>query len=314
VATLAVGTVLTPSFLTTSTLSISLNEASVVGLIAVGLTVVLLAGQLDLSSGSVLAVSGILAVLLQDTMNPWLAALVGVLAGSVVGLINGLLVVVVGIDSLVTTLATMLAVRAVAHVITGSQPHSASDPTFGLDLNLPWVWVFTQRSVFFVAAVLLLHFWVTRTASGRHLLAIGSNRNSARASGVPVSRFLISVFVFAGTMSGVAGVVLSLSIATGSPAFGSTIIISVIAAVVVGGTRLEGGRGSALGTLGGVVTLGMLTTAMEYRSVPAYWQQVVLGVILIALVLLDRVMTDRSLAPRETRFRLPFRALPASRG
>lgn len=313
VATLTVGTVLTPAFLTASTAGISLNEASVLGIIAVGLTVLVLAGQLDLSSGSVLAVSGIIAVSLQDSMNPWLAALLGVLAGSAVGLVNGLLVVALGINSIIATLASMLAVRAVAHMITDSQPISAPDPTFGLDLGLPWVWELTQRTVIFIVAILLLHLWVTRTASGRHLLAIGGNINSARASGIPVNRFLISAFVFAGTLSGLAGVVLSLSLATASPVFGNTIIITVIAAVVVGGTRLEGGRGSALGTLGGVVTLAALTTVMEFRSVPAYWQQVVTGTILIVLVLLDRALADRPPATRETKLRLPFRVLPAAR-
>lgn len=296
--TLAIGTSMVPSFLTESTLGLSLDRASTIGIIAVGLTVLLLAGQIDLSSGAVLALSGIVAIDAQSALGPSGAVVAGLLVGVAVGLLNGILVVYLHINSLIATLATMLAVRALAHLVTDSQPVTGPDPLFGLSVGTPMVWVLTQRTVIFLVAILLLAVWLTRTVPGRNLFAIGSNAASATASGIRVNLYLLGSFVFAGFCAGLAGVLQSLSINTGSPVFGDTLTVTVIAAVVVGGTRIEGGRGSALGTLGGVITLAALTTAMEYRSVPAYTQQVVTGAILILLIVLDRAIADQPPRPR----------------
>jgi ribose transport system permease protein len=296
--TLAVGAAVVPSFLTETTLGLSLDRASTLGIIAVGLTVLLLAGQIDLSSGAVLALSGVTAIAAQSALGPMGAVVAGLLVGAAVGLVNGILVVYLHINSLIATLATMLAVRALAHLVTDSQPVSAADPLFGLSVGLPAIWVLTQRTVIFLAAILLLALWLRRTVPGRNLYAIGSNAASATASGVRVNLYLLGCFVFAGFCAGAAGVLQSLSINTGSPVFGDSLTVAVIAAVVVGGTRIEGGRGSALGTLGGVITLAALTTAMEYRSVPAYTQAVVTGLILIVLIVLDRAIADQPPRPR----------------
>jgi ribose transport system permease protein len=287
-ATIVVSVTLVPSFLSVSTLGLSLDRAATMGIIAVGLTVLLIAGQIDLSSGAILALSGITAIALQPTLGPLGAALVGVLVGAFIGLGNAILVVTLGINSLLATLAMMLMVRAVAHWVTGSTPVPGHDIAFGLAVSRPIAGIFTLRSIIFVVAVLLLHVWLTRTISGRNLFAVGSNPTAATGSGIPTSKYLFLAFIFAGTMAGLAGVVQSLAVNSGSPVFGETITVAVIAAVVVGGTRLEGGRGSALGTLGGVLTIAALTTAMEYQNVPAYVQQIVTGSILILLILLDR--------------------------
>jgi ribose transport system permease protein len=308
--TLAIGASVVPSFLTTSTLGLSLDRASTVGLIAVGLTVLLLAGQIDLSSGSVLALSGIAAISLQDEMGPVMAAIAGLLVGGAVGLINGVLVVAFRINSLIATLATMVAVRALSHLVTDSQPVSGDDPLFGIMVGSPFVGVLTQRTLVFLVGILLLHLWLTRTVPGRNLFAIGSNPASAAASGIRTNLYLVGSFVFAGLCAGAAGVLQSLSINTGSPVFGETLTVSVIAAVVIGGTRIEGGRGSALGTLGGVVTMAALVTAMEYQSIPAYIQQVVTGAILIVLIVLDRALADHPPRPQRQN---PLRAVLSPR-
>jgi ribose/xylose/arabinose/galactoside ABC-type transport system permease subunit len=161
---------------------------------------------------------------------------------------------------------------------------------FSLALAKIYLDVFTVRSALFLLAILVLHFWLTRTVSGRNLFAVGSNAIAAEASGISAGKMVFLGFVFASTLAGIAGVLQSLATNTGSPVFGSELTVSVIAAVVVGGTRLEGGRGSALGTLGGVLTIASLTTAMEFQSIPAYVQQVAAGLILILLVVLDRTV------------------------
>ncbi|GAA1626581.1 ABC transporter permease [Leucobacter chromiireducens] len=289
VATLGIAATFVPGFLEIGTLSLGLDRAATMGLIAIGLTVVLIAGQLDLSGGAILALSSIAAVGLQGELGQVPAALVGLGVGVAAGCFNGFLVVVLRINSLVATLASMLLFRAICHLITDSRPVSGIDPFFGIPLTQPLVWTFSARVMVFLVLILLLHLWLTRFVAGRNLFAVGSNATSASASGIRSRWYLFGAFVCSGLMAGIAGVTFGVASNTGSPVFGDTIVLTAIAAVVIGGTRLEGGIGSALGTLGGILTLASLTTAMEYQSVPAYVQDIVTGVTLLLLILLDRL-------------------------
>ncbi len=291
VAVLVIGATLVPGFLEFRTASLGLDRMATLGLLAIGLTVVLIAGQLDLSGGAILALSGIATIGLQEQLGQIPAAFVGLAVGVTAGVINGFLVVVLRINSLVATLASMLFFRALCHLITESRPISGIDPLFGLIVSRPIAGTFTGRTLLFFVLIILLHLWLTRSVAGRQLFAVGSNPASAEASGIRSRAYLFGAFVFSGTMAGVAGVIQSLSVNTGSPVFGSNIVLIAIAAVVIGGTRLEGGRGSALGTLGGLLTIAALTTAMEYQSVPAYLQDIVNGSILLLLILLDRTVS-----------------------
>ncbi|TPK80976.1 ABC transporter permease [Mesorhizobium sp. B2-4-13] len=295
--TLAISALVVPGYLSASTLSLGLDRAATIGLIAIGLTVLLIAGQIDLSGGAVFALAGIISVMLQREIGILPAAIVGILVGTVAGAINGALVVGLKVNSLVLTLATMLIFRSLAHWITNSQPVTGTDIMLSLALAKIYLEIFTIRSALFIVLIVLLHLWLTRSIPGRNVFAVGSNPAAAKESGIASDRIVFLGFVFAGTLAGLAGVLQSLVTNTGSPVFGSELTVAVIAAVVVGGTRLEGGRGSALGTLGGVLTIGSLTIAMEFQSVPAYVQQVVSGLILILLVVLDRVVTTKGRAP-----------------
>ncbi len=292
-ATVIIASATVPGFLDAQTVGLSLDRMSTMGLIALGLTVLLIAGQLDLSGGAVLALAGIVTISLQPALGPGAAALAGVLTGVLVGLLNGFLVVVLRINSLVATLASMLMVRAICHWVTNSHPISGEDPFFGLFVTADLVGPLSFRTVLFGVGILLLWVWLSRTVSGRNLYAVGSNPVSATASGVPSSRYLFGGFVFASMTAAVAGTVQSLAVNTGSPAFGQSIVMTTIAAVVIGGTRLEGGRGSALGTLGGLLTIAFLVTAMEYQNVPAYVQDIVTGAILLLLIILDTAVSGK---------------------
>ncbi|RVA48319.1 ABC transporter permease [Mesorhizobium sp. M7A.F.Ca.US.001.01.1.1] len=294
--TLVISALLVPGYLSASTLGLGLDRAATIGLIAVGLTVLLISGQIDLSGGAVFALAGIVSVILQREIGILPAAIAGILVGTLAGAINGMLVVGLKVNSLVLTLATMLIFRSLAHWITNSQPVTGTDIMLSLALAKIYLDVFTLRSVLFIALIVLLHFWLTRTIPGRNVFAVGSTPAAAKESGIASDRIVFLGFVFAGTLAGLAGVLQSLVTNTGSPVFGSELTVAVIAAVVVGGTRLEGGKGSALGTLGGVLTIGSLTIAMEFQSVPAYVQQVVSGLILILLVVLDRAVTTKGRA------------------
>jgi ribose transport system permease protein len=298
-ASLVISAVLVPHFFSITTLGLGLDRVAAMGLVAVGLTVLLISGQIDLSGGAVFAVSGLVAIMLQPTLGIGLAAAVGALTGAAAGAINGLLVVRMGINSLVATLASMLMFRSVAHWVSGSQPISGADVMFSLAISHVYFGVLTLRSALFLVAILLLQVWLVFTVSGRNLFAVGSSPLAAEASGIDTSRIFFLGLVFASILAGVAGVLQSLSTNTGSPVFGADLTVIVIAAVVVGGTRIEGGRGSALGTLGGILTMAMLTTAMEFQSVPAYFQQVVSGLILLLLVILDRTIRTKSISAEE---------------
>lgn len=288
------GSVTIDDFFTLTTIQSVLNRATIVGLLAIGLTPVLIAGQIDLSIGSILSMSGISMIMLQPTLGNVPAAVVGVLVGVAIGALNAAIVVVFKISSLVATLATLLIFASLALLMTNSQPVSSPDPLFGLGLTAGVAGIFTPRSLIFVAAALLLFVWLRFTPSGRSLYAVGSNPAAATSSGIRANGYLVATFVISGFFAGLAGVVQALSTATGSPVAGSLMLIPAITAVVIGGTRLEGGRGSSLATLGGVVALGALTMMMEFNGIPAYTQAIYTGLILIALITLDRLTSDRA--------------------
>ncbi|WP_150461588.1 ABC transporter permease [Nesterenkonia ebinurensis] len=292
IATLFLSVSLVPGLTEFRTLSLSLDRTATLGVVAVGLTVVLLMGKLDLSVGSTLALSGIATIGLQDQLGPFGAAVAGIVVGVLAGVLNGFLVVTLQINSLVATLASMIFLRALCHFLTDSNPISGDDPLFGLTVSRALGGTFSLRTYVFLIAILLLFIWLTYTVAGRRLYAVGSNEHAATASGIRSNRYLFGAFVFSGFTAGAAGVMQSLATNTGSPAFGEATALTAIAAVVIGGTRLEGGRGSALGTLGGVLVLAAITTTLEYESVPTYYQNIVTGSILLLLILLDRIASN----------------------
>jgi ribose transport system permease protein len=294
IVVIVLGSITIDDFFTLTTIQSVLNRATIVGLLAIGITPVLIAGQIDLSIGSIMSMSGISMIALQPVIGNVPAAIAGVLVGVVIGAINATIVVVFKISSLVATLATLLIFASLALLLTNSQPISSPDPLFGLPLTTGILGIFTPRSLIFVVAALLVFVWLRFTPSGRSLYAVGSNPAAATASGIRANGYLVASFVISGFFAGAAGVVQALSTATGSPVSGVVLLIPAITAVVIGGTRLEGGRGSSLATLGGVVALGALTMMMEFNGIPAYTQAIYTGLILIALITLDRLTSGRA--------------------
>ncbi|EYD77393.1 ABC transporter, membrane spanning protein (ribose) [Rubellimicrobium mesophilum DSM 19309] len=194
-----------PGFTSLTTAGLALDRAASIGLLAIGLTVLLAAGQIDLSGGAVFAVSGIVAMALQPSFGIGPSALVGTAAGLLAGFVNGIVVVGFGINSLVATLATLLAFRALGHWITDSQPMSGTDIMFSLTISQMFLGVLTLRAGMFLALLVLLHVWLTRAVGGRSLLALGSSPAAATASGLHAGRMMIAAFAFAGLLAGVAG-------------------------------------------------------------------------------------------------------------
>ncbi len=279
-------------FLTLTTFQSVLDRAAVVGFLALGLTPILIAGQIDLSIGSVMSLAAYATIALQPALGSLPAAFVGLGVGAVAGAINAVIVVALKVTSLVATLATLLIGASLALLISDGQPVSSADPMFGLSLTNEFLTVLSPRSALFIAAALLMFVWLRATPSGRNLYAVGSSMPAAISAGINVNGYMAGIFVLSGLCAGAAGVLQALSAATGSPLAGSALLIPAITAVVIGGTRLEGGRGSSLATLGGVIALGALTTLSEYNGIPSYTQAVYTGLILILLITLDRISGD----------------------
>ena len=285
VLTLVVAGILVPSFLHPLDLENVVNQCSYNGLMALGETLVIFMGCADLSVGSILALSGVVAVILQGPLGPWPAVIVGVLSGTGVGVINGFVVTRLSVNAFIATLGTMIGISGVALTVSGGQPISPPNIGFGLSMNFPFIWWLTPPAVAFVGCCILLHIVVTRTRLGRNLMSVGGNREASRRAGLRSNAYIFGAYVASGTFSGVAGVMLALSLATGSPISGSVSVLPVVAAVIIGGASLLGGVGSVIQTGVGVLIIGILATAMDIANVSSWDQNIVLGAVLLLVVL-----------------------------
>ncbi|HEY8016175.1 MAG TPA: ABC transporter permease [Dongiaceae bacterium] len=282
-----------PYFLTTTNLLNIGRGIAIVGIVAVGETIVIIAGGFDLSVGSTMAAAGMTAgwLVTQGVPLP-LAFAVAILIGVVVGFANGTIISYARINPLIATLATLAIVRGVSYVISGGRELIISDPaflTFGVGrlLGIPYI-------VLMLVATFLVFGWaMPRTLFGRYAYAIGSSAKAAQRAGVPVARWRIAYYVTCGALSALAGLVFVARTGNAQPSAALGIELDVITAVILGGTSLNGGRGRLSGTFIGLVLLGMVNNGLILVGVPAFWQQVVKGAILLTAVLYDELRRHR---------------------
>ncbi|MEV5409869.1 ABC transporter permease [Thermopolyspora sp. NPDC052614] len=288
-----------PNFLSANNLTNVLQQVSITAIAAVGATTVILVAGIDLSVGSVVALTGSVAALyLQHaTLGVFGSAVVAVIVALVVatlcGLLNGLLVTVARVPAFIATLATLTGVRGLALLITDSFPISIRNSDYaviGLGKAGPVPVPVFIMAITFAVGYVILH----RLKIGRRIYAVGDNEQSARLSGIRVDRVLLFVFVFAGFCAGVAALILSSRLSSGQPAGSVGFELNVIAAVVVGGTSLFGGRGRLSGTFLGALLIGTLGNGLTLMNVPTYWQQIITGIVVVAAVVLDRVSRGES--------------------
>ncbi|MCU1569438.1 MAG: hypothetical protein JWR33_179 [Naasia sp.] len=296
-----------PSFLTPDNWGNIINQMVYVLLLAIGMTVVLISGGIDLSVGSILAIS---AAVMADTINqgrPFIVALLlALLAGAVFGAVNGLLITKLGLPDFVATLATLGIGQGIMFLWTKGFPFigymledyyvlAGRDRLFG----------FIGAPVLIAAAVALVIAAVLRaTRLGRHTYAVGSNRDAARLSGISVSRVKITAYVISGLLAGLTGVLLAGRTTTVSATMGIGYEIQAIAAAVIGGALLSGGRGRVSGAIAGALLLTVTYNVINIAGVSATWQQVFLGAILLLAVIVDRLGTlayQRSLSRARVR-------------
>jgi inositol transport system permease protein len=280
--------VLTDSFATASNLTNVARQVSINGILAVGVTFVLLTGGVDLSLGSVVALSGVACALFAHPGEYplFVPICVGLLTGGLCGLLNGVLVTRGGIAPFIVTLGMMTVARGLALIFSGGKPVADMSPDLtGLAGDLGPVPI---PLICFAAVAVLSWLVLGRFRLGRHLYAVGGNEQAARAAGVSVPKVKLFAYGLCGLLTGLTGVVLAARITTGQPNAGQAYELDAIAAVVIGGTSLSGGVGSVLGTVLGVLLIGVINNGLDLLSVSSYYQAVIKGIIIVGAVWLDR--------------------------
>jgi len=281
---------LTPHFLTVSNLLNVMEQTSINAVIAVGMTYVIISGGIDLSVGSLLALSGVLlASGLVAGLPPAVAILLGLAAGAAGGLANGLLVTWGRLPPFIATLGMMSVARGAALLYTEGRPISGFEPGFRL-LATGRVLLVPVPVVAAAAVYLVAHFVLTRTRFGRYVYAIGGNAEAARLSGVPVRFHQTMVYALCGVTSGLAAVLLTARLNSAQPIAGIMYELDAIAATVIGGTSLMGGSGTLGGTLIGALIMGVLRNGLNLLGISSFLQQIVIGCVIIVAVLVDSAL------------------------
>jgi ribose transport system permease protein len=287
-----------PQFLAEDNLTNVLRQNSMLGLVALGMTFVILTGGIDLSVGSILAVAGVVAASLAGR-GLLVALLAGVALATLLGFINGVVIARARIQPFIVTLAMMIAARGLALVTTREQTVRVDRTAQGftelgrgtLDigpLSLP------VPVLILIAAYVAGWLFLNHTRFGRHVYALGDNEEAARLMGLNVRRVTMGVYALSGALAGLAGVILAARLGAGQPVAGQGEELNAIAAVVIGGTLLTGGQGSVVYTLVGVMLLGVTFNIFNLEgSITPWWQQVMRGLILLAVVIVQNRLSRR---------------------
>jgi ribose transport system permease protein len=282
--------VLSPDFLSLSNLMNLMRQVSINALIAFGMTFVIITGGIDLSVGSTLALTGaIIGGLIAGGTDPIIAMIIGVLLGFFLGAVNGLLITKGKIVPFIATLATMTIYRGATLVYTDGKPITGLDTTFlfqfmgrGYFYGIPFPTVITL--LIFAILFVVLH----KTAFGRKVFAIGGNEKAAIIAGIKNARVKMIVYGISGTLSAIAGIILTSRLNSAQPTAGTSYEMDAIASVVLGGTSMSGGRGRIFGTLVGALIIGTLNNGLNLLGVSTFYQQIVKGIVIIIAVLIDR--------------------------
>lgn len=296
----AVLTALTPRFLTPENLSNVSRQIAFVATVASAVTILMISRNFDLSVGGVIALSGCVAAsVANDGMPVPLAFAAGTAVGIGVGATNGILVVLVGINSVIATLGTMYLARGSALLVTNGLPVYSVPPGYEF-IGAGYIWGVPVPTLIMFAAVAAMSIVLGRMVLGKYARATGSNPDSARLAGIPIRLVQFALFVIVGAAAGWGGVMVSSRVGGGYPTVGVGFEFQVVVAAVLGGTSLNGGRGSVIGTFLGALVIGSLNNGLDLLSVSSFWQTVVLGLVLLLALgldaLLDRISRTRSTA------------------
>jgi ribose transport system permease protein len=299
------------------------EQSTFIGILAVGMTFVVVSGQFDLSVGSMFGLSAIVfAVALEAGWNVWLAAIAGIASGAGMGLTNGLLSVLLRVPVIIITLGTLSIYRGTSYWISNGFPvsdfgQSSTLFKFGQRQLIPWPkaldWI-PDLVLALAAVALLAHLLLSRTVFGQHVYALGSNRRSAQLAGLHVNRLQAGVLTLLGLAAGIAGVLGVAQAGSADPNGGVGYELDVIAAVIIGGAALTGGRGRVLASLLGILLIGEVRNGLVISGVSLYGQVIVSGVLVVAAVAVDRLITGRGERQSTLRKELEYSARRLTRG
>jgi len=297
---------LSPEFLTTGNLSILVKHVAINAILAIGMTFVILSGGIDLSVGSIVGFSGMVAGLLLSRglileslgvvvyPHAWFVVVLALLTGMAIGAINGWTVSRLGVAPFIATLGSMYVTRGAALLMSDGAtfPNLAGDASLA-NTGFPWIGTANIAglpiSVWMMALIAgVAIFLASRTPFGRHVYAIGGNERAARLSGVRVKHVRLRVYVMSGFCAALVGLIIAAQLGAAHPATGTTFELNAIAAVVLGGTSLMGGRGTIGGTLIGAFVIGVLADGLVLLGVSEFWQMVVKGLVIVLAVILDQ--------------------------
>jgi ribose transport system permease protein len=285
---------LTPHFFSVANISTTAIGLSSDGIIAVGMTVALVLGGFDLSVGSVMALSGVIAgALYLAGMNIWLAAFFALISGMICGLINGYFIGKVGLNPFITTLGMMSIARGGSYVLTQGSPLSMSGMGNFTFIGSGDIWGFPVMVLIFLIIALFMDYALRRSAPMRQVFYVGSSEKAASLSGINVSKVKIGVYFLTSLMATIAGILTLSRFTVAAPSVGMSSELRAIAACVIGGASLNGGEGTIMGAILGVALLALVNNALILLNVSVYWQDLITGIILISAVLVDFV-THRS--------------------
>ena len=282
-----------PYFLTATNLASVIRQTAVINIMALGMTLVIVSGGIDLSVGSVLAFSGVIGTMtMVNGGSVPLGIAAGIAGGTLWGCANGLMISKLRLPPFIVTLGTLGIVRGLTLVISGGLP------VVGLPKEHSFLGEGTIGPAPFVLLILMVcaivtHFAMRSTKLGRYTYAIGSNEAAAVYAGIPVVRYKVAIYAICGMLTGMAGMIETSRLMTGQPTAGVSYELQVIAAVVIGGGSLAGGEGTVIGTLIGAFIMGLLSNGSDLLGVNPYWQQVIIGAVIILAVALDEARKRR---------------------
>lgn len=280
--------ILSPYFLQVRNLLNVVRQISLIAIIGMGVTMCIITTGIDLSSGSVLALAGVIAASFAQGQHPLIVAiLIGLAAGAAAGFVNGSISALGGIPPFIATLGMMTAARGLALIYSDGRPITGLSGAFefiggGYFLGIP-VPIYIMLLVAFISHILLKH-----TKFGKYVYAIGGNQQAAIVSGINVKKILIMVYTYAGTLAGLSGIILAARLSAGQPTAGVSYELDAIASAIIGGTSTVGGIGTIPGTIIGALIMGVLNNGLVLLNVSPYMQMVLKGVVIVGAVLLDK--------------------------
>lgn len=310
IAIIAVFSFLSPNYFTLSNFLIMSSQVAIYGILSIGMLLVILNGGIDLSVGSILALCGVVAGAMMQGVEldwagvilyppVWAVVVLTIAVGAAVGALNGVLIAFFKVPPFVATLGVMYVARGVALLMTNGLTYNNLRGTAELG-NTGFNWLGFNRiagipiSVIVLATVAVLAgLMLSRSAFGRWLYASGGNERAAELSGVPTRRVKITVYTISGALAAIAGLVLSSQLTSAGPTAGTTYELTAIAAVVIGGAALTGGRGTVRGTMLGAFVIGFLSAGLVIIGVSSYWQTVFTGAVIVLAVLMNSIQYGR---------------------